>query len=312
MATKEELLEKAKELEIEGRSSMNKEELEKAVSEAESSSSEPQVDEEAAEAAAANETGFSSDGKDSEASDPQNEEVVEELSPEGQEALEEMGADSESAELADLAADASGPLHLQAPSERIMTGAVNEEHAKEQEEALASKPEDFVGDVTEAGFDDGKAASARASRESEEAPAESNPEKTRAELRAAGELKQEDVIDFPPPVGAEEEAELPSAGDEPLKFEKAGGPFSDTQVAGASDRTFSQKAVLYTDGLGGAAEQNLERAYEIPELLQSNNPVVREAGDESLSEGHEPTEEEQQMAEEVKSGELDQQESSDE
>lgn len=44
------------------------------------------------------------------------------------------------------------------------------------------------------------------------------------------------------------------------------------------------KAVLYTDGLSGDAEQNLERAYEYNERLQSNNPAVRRAGDESLSE----------------------------
>lgn len=43
------------------------------------------------------------------------------------------------------------------------------------------------------------------------------------------------------------------------------------------------KAVLYTDGLSGDAEQNLERAYEYNERLQSNNPDVRRAGDESLS-----------------------------
>lgn len=44
------------------------------------------------------------------------------------------------------------------------------------------------------------------------------------------------------------------------------------------------KAVLYTDGLSGHAEQNLERAYEFNERLQSNNPDVRRAGDNSLSE----------------------------
>ena len=44
------------------------------------------------------------------------------------------------------------------------------------------------------------------------------------------------------------------------------------------------KGVLYTDGLSGEADQNLERAYEFNERLQSNNPAVRASGDESLSE----------------------------
>lgn len=43
------------------------------------------------------------------------------------------------------------------------------------------------------------------------------------------------------------------------------------------------KAVLYTDGLSGHAEQNLERAYEFNERLQSNDPAVRQSGDEALS-----------------------------
>lgn len=47
---------------------------------------------------------------------------------------------------------------------------------------------------------------------------------------------------------------------------------------------YPQKSVLYTDGLGRNADQNLERAYEIPEVLQTNNPKYRESGDESLSE----------------------------
>lgn len=49
-------------------------------------------------------------------------------------------------------------------------------------------------------------------------------------------------------------------------------------------RWVQAKGVLYTDGLSGAADQNLERAYEYNERLQSNDPEVRKAGDESLSE----------------------------
>lgn len=287
MATKEELLERAKELEVEGRSSMNKEELEKAVAKAERSSKKEEA----------------TTGADSPASDP--DEVADDLSPSGQDALEEMGEDSEAAELADLALDASGPLHLESPSRRIMTGAVNEEHAKEQEKALAGMPEDFVGNVSEAGFNsDGTPASSEesAQRRRDDEPAKSDPDKTVGELRATGELKQEDVIDFPPPVG-EREGDDPN--DDPVNERPADSGFANTQVAGATDRAFRQKSVFYTDGLSGAADSNLERSYDIPEILQSNDPVVREAGDESESEAaqEEKSDEEKKEAEEVKSGE---------
>lgn len=84
--TKAELLDEAKDLDVEGRSSMKKDELAEAVEEAK-------------------------------AADP---------------------ADK----------------YKQAASERIMTGATSEEEAKEQEALLKNKPEDYVGDVSEAGFDE--------------------------------------------------------------------------------------------------------------------------------------------------------------
>jgi hypothetical protein len=52
----------------------------------------------------------------------------------------------------------------------------------------------------------------------------------------------------------------------------------------ATNQVNPAKAVLYTDGEAGDADHNLERAYEIHEKLQSNDPVERKAGDESISE----------------------------
>jgi hypothetical protein len=314
MATKEELLERAKELDVEGRSSMNKEELEKAVADAEGGSSSEGDEHEANESseAGANEAASgdsaesssgaegAGEGADSPASDENNPEVVENLSPSGQEALENM--EPEQAAEADLALDASGPLHLEDPAKRVMTGAVSEDHAKEQEKLLAGAPDDFVGDVSEAGFnDDGTPASGGpAYRSSEMEAAKSDPDKTVGELRRVGDLKQEDVIDYPEPHAAEEDTSSP-------QLAPVNSPFANSTVIGSNKRVFEQKGVFYTDGLSGQADSNLERAYEIPELLQSNNPAEREAGDESLSEAaqEEKSDEEKAEADRVKSGERD-------
>jgi hypothetical protein len=85
-------------------------------------------------------------------SDPHNPEVQENLSSSGQEALDKMGEDSVAAEEADLRLDASGPLHLQDPAQRVMTGAVNEDHAEEQAKLVEeNKPEGYTGEVNELG-----------------------------------------------------------------------------------------------------------------------------------------------------------------
>lgn len=281
MASKEELLEKnkselmelAQERELEGRSGMSKEELAEAL--ADDSSSDRTVSEEE-EAAVA------------------DEKLAE---------IEEQ-AGSEHAELAADEMDAPGPLHLESPSQRVMTGAVNEEQAKEQEELLKNKPEDWTGDTTEAGFDAKGNAVVKPSDEEQAALTERREARLskkenlgEGDDREIMEVKQEDVIDFPKPRGEEAEKEG-------LKEQAAveGAPFTTTTVAGGQGRVFHQKSVFYTDGLGGPAEQNLERAYEIPELLQSNNPAVREAGDESLSEAakEEKSEGEAKEAERVK------------
>lgn len=275
MATKEELLEQAKDLDVAGRSSMSKEELEKAVADAQGSF----------------------EGKDSAASDPHNPEVQEGLSPSGQEALDELGVDSEAAAQADLALDASGPLHLESPSDREMTGAVSEEHAKEQEAALEGKPEDFTGRVTEAGFnEDGTPAhvdAATLGSEKDNLSADDD-----RELR---EVRAEDVIDFPPPPHADAEEE--QTVQQPPSGAFHSEPLGSASTPGARSHLFEQKAVFYTDGLSGDADHNHERAYATPEILQSGDPAVRTAGDESESEAFqaEKSDADKKRAEAVKS-----------
>lgn len=65
--------------------------------------------------------------------------------------------------------------------------------------------------------------------------------------------------------------------------------------------TYNQKATLYTDEHSHAAGHNVERAYESPEYLQTNDPEKREAGDSSLSEAalEARTKEDDQKAEAV-------------
>ncbi len=134
--TKAELLEEAREKEIEGRSSMNKDELAAALDEGDGSVSEGGTEVRDAQDLLTP-TGQSVDGEST-----------------ADERLDEIEEDApESAKLAAVTMDSHGPLILQDPSERIMTGAVNEEQAKEQEKLLKNKPEDWVGDVSEAGFD---------------------------------------------------------------------------------------------------------------------------------------------------------------
>lgn len=234
--SKEELLELARERDVEGRSGMNKDELASAL--ADDSSSE--------------------EGK-SEGSEERLEAVKEEAG--------EAHADLVTEEL-----DEKGPLHVQAPSERIMTGAVNEEQAKEQEKILkeADLPEGYVGDVTESG---------------EPVDATTDVQKS-----------AEDVIDFPPPPEPTE----PKEEDYTVQNN---GPFG-SSITTDGRKNFGQKAVFYTDGLSGAADQNLERAYDLPEKLQSNDAEVRTAGDESESEAAQDnkSEEEKSEAEDVKGG----------
>ncbi len=56
----------------------------------------------------------------------------------------------------------------------------------------------------------------------------------------------------------EEDAEAPKL-ERDLNAEAA--PFAGTAVAGSTEKTFGQQGQLYTDGLSGEADHNLDRAY---------------------------------------------------
>jgi len=138
---KEELLEIAREQDLEGRSSMNKADLVEALG----NQGDGSVSEGGTEVRDAEDlltpTGPGTENDQAESEGAQERlDTVKEVSP--------VAADLVAEEL-----DFQGPLHIQDPRERVMTGAVSEEQAKEQEELLANKPDDFIGDTTEAGFD---------------------------------------------------------------------------------------------------------------------------------------------------------------
>jgi len=108
---------------------------------------------------------------------------------------------------------------------------------------------------------------------------------TTSKAKAAKEETQPVVEEPEAPVEtpAKEEESEPTA--EPVATEPE-TPTAPPQQAPppVKGRVVQAKGVLYTDGISGAADQNLERAYEYNERLQSNDPTVRKAGDESLSE----------------------------
>lgn len=203
------------------------------------------------------------------------------------EELAEALADDSSSEESESLADQMEPAHeggrgLAQEEDQDVASRLAEERAEEAEDLNKSQKE--LEEEAEAEEDD--------AADEEEAP----PYAEASELKAPEETaKQEDVINFPPPLGDEDA--------EPLQEKAHSGLLGNTNVVGSEEKSFGQRAQFYTDGLSGAADSNLERAYALPEVLQSNDPVVREAGDQSESEGEEKSEEEQADAEEVKSGE---------
>lgn len=249
--TVEELRKEASDRNLEGRSGLNKEEL---VAALEESDADPAYDP---------------------ASDPQDPEVVANLSPEGQQALEELGPDSVAAEETELALDASGPLHLQSPSERVQAGAVNEEHAKEIEERVGKVPDDFVGNILEDG--------------------------TLVGVDEAKYVDPQDVIDFPPPIQPGKEARE----DEQTRDERGTGlahqvraaaeAYPDEGPSVAAPRLYDQRGQLYTDGLSGQADHNTAMAYRQPDLRGGLYSVREE--DES------PQQAEKRRLEEERTGE---------
>lgn len=96
------------------------------------------------------------------------------------------------------------------------------------------------------------------------------------------------VVENEQPVN-EQPAEAPEIKDAKAQPEESAHEHAQRSASSIMDdnirgRWTQAKAVLYTDGLSGNAEQNLERAYEFNERLQSNDPAIRRAGDEALSE----------------------------
>lgn len=265
MATKEELREELDRLGAEQPASdAKKEELEAAVAAAKA-----KADDGSSEA-------------EEEAAEEADEERAADRAEERVEAAEDLYKSQEELE-EEAEEEGADERFLQPEDERIMTGSVPDDP---RSAADYEAPEEHVGHVSEAG--------------------ETETHAERAELRRKVEeegIKQEDVIDFPPPVGEREGEEVEDDGSQIAQSEAHGGLLGNTNVLGSSEKSFGQKAQFYTDGLSGAADSNLERAYELPEVLQSNDPVVRSAGDDSESSGAEKSEEEEADAEEVKSGE---------
>ena len=185
-----------------------------------------------------------------------------ELSPESHRALETLPEEAQD-EVA-LEFDARGPLHIQSAANRIMQGAVSEEQGKEQRKIADMPKEGWAGNLRE----DGSRA---------EAPR--HPKATRKETgpgddRELWEVRNENVSYVEPPLAE-------------LERRRKGEPEPGAEIAFSGSTpgdVYRSKSVLQTEGLGGKANQNLERAYEISEILQSNDPEERRSGDESLSE----------------------------
>lgn len=228
--SKEELLELARERDIQGRSNLDKEGLVKAHEEFDASSEDAELEE---------------------FSDEEEAELEESLEGEDAEAFDQAGEVGEATQDAvDLSLAASGPFVLERPENRIVTGAVNEEQAAEQEAQRAKLGDDFVGDFPEFVTD-------------EVAEAAQGPRT----------VNQEDVIDFPPNLVDHENAVYErstgvlSDANEDLRNREDGRARNVVETQGdrkplvAQKRTWNQRAQLYTDGLGGTGDHNLERAY---------------------------------------------------
>lgn len=102
----------------------------------------------------------------------------------------------------------------------------------------------------------------------------------------ANKPKQQNVAEEKTQSVEQQPKEIPNALAQPEEPANVHAQRSASDIAGdeVRGRWTKAKAVLYTDGLSGDAGGNLERAYEFNERLQSNDPAVRRAGDESLSE----------------------------
>lgn len=195
----------------------------------------------------------------SEASDPQNPDVRSNVS----DAAVLDALDDEEAALADIALDASGPLKLESPHERQMVGAQTPEEAELQLERTKDLPAEYVGHI--------RADGTAVGRESKQGSGE------------GGKILQEDVIDFPPPLGEAEEgaknrdenlrARDPQMSTEFEKSRAASEVFPDEGEQVAQDRLYQQRGQFYTDGVSGQADHNLAMAYRVHSLRSGNYHV---------------------------------------
>lgn len=276
----EELQDVAKERDLQGRSGLNKKELVDALEaddqksgvvddsgpseEATKAYQEDYVPQRRKEVAEAAKEGVT---LQPEGSDPDNPVVAEAL--EDNEVYQELT--DEEKELANLAADASGPLHLEDPRERVMTGAVSEEQAKQQEAERAKLPDEFVGDLTEHVPDDvaKRVSDALAGKNPDEDQEFEPPlsEQFAARREAQGKLlkRTNDGRKAASAVDAEEKNIKETQDDE-------------KNLVGTA-RVYNQRAVLDTTGLGGPGSDRVDRAYRTANLKSGQAQATFHADD---------------------------------
>lgn len=223
-------------------------------------------------------------GFESDASDPDN--PVVDRAMEDKPEYEDLS--EEDKELADLALDASGPLNVESPYGRIMTGAVSEEDAAEQEKEVGKLPEEYPKDLP-----------------IPERIDDNFVEEAKELVGRQGEyddVQQEDVIDFPAaPHEHKEAAEARAAerrdevnaereeGYVDLRRQNVAETQGEEEELVAQWRPFDQRSVLYTDGVSGPGGENLERAYRVSDLraglaetnLHRRNPALAEEVEEA-------------------------------
>lgn len=154
--TKAELLEEAQKRNLEGRSSLDKDGLVAAL-EADDAKSADDSESDGEVTDAVDLLTPSNAAEDGSEAVADGDEVTEDgelvgptVTDEDQENFDKVGeVGDEYQDLVDTRLATHGPLTIENPENRIMTGAVNEEQAKEQEAIFAELPDGFVGDLPE-------------------------------------------------------------------------------------------------------------------------------------------------------------------
>lgn len=142
--------------------------------------------------------------------------------------------------------------------EKVEAASAKEGGARVEADAAKSAKEewDALAEAKEAREEKNKAREEVDAAEAEEsADGEEKKVKTAADVlqdtgTAAGGLD-------PAPEASEEQPERVPQG----KEAPHDGPFSSSAVAGSQAKTYNQKSVLYTDGISGVADNDLDRAY---------------------------------------------------